>query len=191
LNGEVVTVSVVGKMLKSVGTKKVIVVDIHSKLALKQLGISAENVSAVSNLANYTKKLRLKDPLVVSPDQGGKERAGEFASALKTDFIALKKHRDRKNGKINILTSKVSVKNRDLILVDDMISTGGSIIKAARFLKKQKCRRIYVACTHGLFVNGAEKKIKQAGVTQIISTNTIPSNSSKVDVSKILAESLL
>ena len=191
LNGEVVTVSVVGKMLKSVGTKKVIVVDIHSKLALKQLGVSAENVSAVSNLANYTKKLRLKDPLVVSPDQGGKERAGEFASALKTDFIALKKHRDRKNGKINILTSKVSVKNRDLILVDDMISTGGSIIKAARFLKKQKCRRIYVACTHGLFVNGAEKKIKQAGVTQIISTNTIPSNSSKVDVSKILAESLL
>ena len=191
LNGEVVTVSVVGKMLKSVGTKKVIVVDIHSKLALKQLGISAENVSAVSNLANYTKKLRLKDPLVVSPDQGGKERAGEFASALKTDFIALKKHRDRKNGKINILTSKVSVKNRDLILVDDMISTGGSIIKAARFLKKQKCRRIYVACTHGLFVNEAEKKIKQAGVTQIISTNTIPSNSSKVDVSKILAESLL
>ena len=191
LNGEVVTVSVVGKMLKSVGTKKVIVVDIHSKLALKQLGVSAENVSAVSNLANYTKKLRLKDPLVVSPDQGGKERAGEFASALKTDFIALKKHRDRKNGKINILTSKVSVKNRDLILVDDMISTGGSIIKAARFLKKQKCRRIYVACTHGLFVNVAEKKIKQAGVTQIISTNTIPSNSSKVDVSKILAESLL
>ena len=191
LNGEIITVSVVGKMLKSVGTKKVIVVDIHSKLALKQLGISSENVSAVSKLANYTKKLKLKDPLVVSPDQGGKERANEFASVLKTDFIALKKHRDRTTGKINIITSKVSVKDRDLILVDDMISTGGSIIKAAQFLKKQKCRRLYVACTHGLFVNEAEKKIKQAGVTQIISTNTIPSSSSKVDVSKILAESLL
>ena len=191
LNGEVVTVSVVGKMLKSVGTKKVIVVDIHSKLALKQLGISAENVSAVSNLANYTKKLRLKDPLVVSPDQGGKDRAAEFASFLKIDFLALKKHRDRKTGKINIITSKVLVKDRDLILVDDMISTGGSIIKATQFLKKQKCRRIYVACTHGLFVNGAEKKIKQAGVTRIISTNTVPSNSSKVDVSKILADSIL
>ena len=191
LNGEIITVSVVGKMLKSVGTKKVIVVDIHSKLALKQLGISSENVSAVSKLANYIKKLKLKDPLVVSPDQGGKERANEFASVLKTDFIALKKHRDRTTGKINIITSKVSVKDRDLILVDDMISTGGSIIKAAQFLKKQKCRRLYVACTHGLFVNEAEKKIKQAGVTQIISTNTIPSSSSKVDVSKILAESLL
>ena len=114
-----------------------------------------------------------------------------FADALKTDFIALKKHRDRKTGKINIITTKASVKDRDLVLVDDMISTGGSIIKATQFLKKQKCRRVYVVCTHGLFVNGAEKKIRQAGVTQIISTNTIPSNSSKVDVSKILAESLL
>jgi|TARA_B110000014_G_scaffold185682_1_gene134604 ribose-phosphate pyrophosphokinase len=191
LDGEIVTVSVVGKMLKSVGAKKVIVVDIHSKLALKQLRISSENVSAVSNLANYIKRLKLKDPLVVSPDEGGKERASKFANALKTDFIALKKHRDRKTGKINIITTKVSVKDRDLILVDDMISTGGSIIKATQFLKKQKCRRVYVACTHGLFVNGAEKKIKQAGVTLIISTNTIPTNSSKVDVSKIIAESLL
>ena len=191
LDGEVVTVSVIGKMLKSVGTKKVIVVDIHSKLALKQLGISSENVSVVSNLANYIKKLKLKDPLVVSPDQGGKERADEFADALKIDFIALKKHRNRKTGKINIITTKASVKDRDLVLVDDMISTGGSIIKATQFLKKQKCRRIYVACTHGLFVNDAEKKIKQAGVTQIISTNTIPTNSSKVDVSRMLAESLL
>ena len=191
LDGEIVTVSVVGKMLKSVGAKKVIVVDIHSKLALKQLRISSEYVSAVSNLANYIKRLKLKDPLVVSPDEGGKERASKFANALKTDFIALKKHRDRKTGEINIITTKVSVKDRDLVLVDDMISTGGSIIKATQFLKKQKCRRVYVACTHGLFVNGAEKKIKKSGVTQIISTNTIPSNSSKVDVSKILAESLL
>ena len=191
LDGEVVTVSVVGKMLKSVGAKKLIVVDIHSKLALKQLGISSENVSAVSNLANYIKRLKLKDPLVVSPDQGGKERAGEFANTLKTNFIALKKHRDRRTGKINIITSKVSVKNRDLILVDDMISTGGSIIKATQFLKKQKCGRIYVTCTHGLFVNEAERKIKKAGVTQIISTNSIPTNSSKVDISKIIAEPFL
>ena len=96
----------------------------------------------------------------------------------------------RKTGKINIITTKASVKDRDLVLVDDMISTGGSIIKATQFLKKQKCRRIYVACTHGLFVNGAEKKIKQAGVTQIISTNTILGRTAKVDVSDIIAKSI-
>ena len=132
----------------------------------------------------------MKEPLVVSPDMGGQERAEKFASLLKTDFIALKKHRDRRTGKVNILSGKVNVQNRDLILVDDMISTGGSIVKATQFLKKQKCRRIFVACTHALLVNDAAKKIKNAGVSQIISTNTIPGESAKVDVSRVISNAL-
>ena len=80
---------------------------------------------------------------------------------------------------MNILSGKVDVKNRDLILVDDMISTGGSIVKATQFLKKQKCKRVFVACTHALLVNDAAKKIKKAGVSQIVSTNTIPGEFSK------------
>ena len=126
----------------------------------------------------------------MSPDLGGKERAEKFSKLLKTEFIALKKHRDRKTGKVNILSGKVNVKNRDLILVDDMISTGGSIVKATQFLKKQKCKRVFVACTHALLVNEAAKKIKNAGVSQIISTNTIPGESSKVDVSKVISDAL-
>jgi len=109
---------------------------------------------------------------------------------LKTGSIALKKHRDRKTGKVNILSEKVVVKNRDLIIVDDMISTGGSIIKATQFLKRQKCKRVFVACTHALLVNNAAKKIKNAGVSQIISTNTIPGDSAKVDVSKVISDAL-
>ena len=82
------------------------------------------------------------------------------------------------------------MRNRDLILVDDMISTGGSIVKATQFLKKQKCRRVFVACTHGLLVNNATKKIKNAGVSEIISTNTIPGKSAKVDVSRVISDAL-
>ena len=190
LDGEIITIGVVGKLLKASGVKKVLIVDIHSKLALKELKISSESVSAMEGLVKYFKKMKMKDPLVVSPDLGGQERAKEFASLLKTDFIALKKHRDRKTGKVNILSGKVEVKNRDLIIVDDMISTGGSIIKATQFLKKQKCKRVFVACTHALLVNDAAKKIKNAGVSQIISTNTIPGDSAKVDVSKVISDAL-
>ena len=190
LGGEIVTIGVVGRLLKAAGVKKVLTVDIHSKLALKEIKISSENVSATDVLVKYFKKLKMKEPLVVSPDMGGQERAKKFASLLKTDFIALKKHRDRKTGKVNILSGKVNVKNRDLILVDDMISTGGSIVKATQFLKKQKCRRVFVACTHALLVNDAAKKIKNAGVSQIISTNTIPGESAKVDVSKVISDAL-
>jgi len=190
LSGEVITMSVVAKMLQSAGAKKVIVVDIHSNTALNHFNIPTENISAVPELANYFKKLNLKNPLVVSPDVGGSSRSKKFASLLKTDFIVLKKHRDRKTGRVSIQTAKVDVQGKDLILVDDIISTGGSIIKAAQFLKKQKCKRVFVACTHGLLVEGAEKKIRKAGVSRIISTNTIPGNTSKVDVSGILAKSV-
>ena len=190
LGGEVVTIGVVGRLLKAAGVKKVLTVDIHSKLALKELKISSENVSAMEVLVKYFKKLKMKDPLVVSPDMGGEERAKKFSRLLKTDFITLKKHRDRKTGDVNILSGKVDVKNRDLILVDDMISTGGSIAKATQFLKKQKCRRVFVACTHALLVNDATKKIKNAGVTQIISTNTVPGDSAKVDVSRVISDAL-
>ena len=82
------------------------------------------------------------------------------------------------------------MRGKDLILVDDIISTGGSVIKAAQFLKKQKCKRVFVACTHGLFVEGAAEKIKTAGVSCIISTNTIPRNTSKVDMSGVIADSI-
>ena len=190
LGGEIVTIGVVGKLLRAAGVKKVLTVDIHSKIALKELKISSENVSAMNVLVKHFKKLKMKEPLVVSPDMGGQERAEKFANLLKTDFIALKKHRDRKTGKVNILSDKVDVKNRDLILVDDMISTGGSIVKATQFLKKQKCKRVFVACTHALLVNDAAKKIKRAGVSQIVSTNTIPGESAKVDVSRVIADAL-
>ena len=190
LGGEIVTIGVVGRLLKASGVKKVLTVDIHSKLALKELKISSENVSAMEVLVKHFKKMKMKDPLVVSPDLGGQIRAKEFASLLKTDSIALKKHRDRKTGKVKILSEKVGVKNRDLIIVDDMISTGGSIIKATQFLKKQKCKRVFVACTHALLVNNAAKNIKNAGVSQIISTNTIPGDSAKVDVSKVISDAL-
>jgi len=190
LSGEVITMSVIAKMLQSAGAKKVIVVDIHSNTALNHFNIPTENISAVPELANYFKKLNLKNPLVVSPDVGGSSRSKKFASLLKTDFIVLKKHRDRKTGRVSIQTAKVDVQGKDLILVDDIISTGDSIIKAAQFLKKQKCKRVFVACTHGLLVEDAEKKIRKAGVSRIISTNTIPGNTSKVDVSGILAKSV-
>ena len=190
LNGEIATMSVVAKMLQAAGAKKAIVVDIHSKTALRHFKIPAENVSAIPELAKYLKKLKLKNPIVVSPDTGGSLRAKKFADILKSDFITLKKSRNRKTGKVNIQSTKADVKGKDLIIVDDIISTGSSVVKATKFLKKQKCKRVFVVCTHGLLVGDAEKNIKKAGVTQIISTNTIPRSISKVDVSGVIAQAV-
>ena len=190
LNGEIATMSVVAKMLQAAGAKKIIAVDIHSKTALRHFKIPTENVSAIPELAKYLKKLKLKNPIVVSPDTGGSLRAKKFADILKSDFITLKKSRNRKTGKVSIQSTKADVKGKDLIIVDDIVSTGGSVVKATQFLKKQKCKRVFVVCTHGLLVGDAEKNIKKAGVTQIISTNTIPRSISKVDVSGVIAQAI-
>ena len=192
LPGEIVTMKVLAKLFKGVGASKIIAVDIHSVIGLKHFTIKSKNVTAIPDLVKYFKKLNLKDPVVVSPDQGGKDRAQEFAKEFGSEFIALEKKRDRKTGKVQIKTKNTDeVMGRDLILVDDMISTGGSIINATQFLKKQKCKRVYVACTHALLMNDAEKKIKKAGVTKIVSTNTIPGKTSMVDVSNTISKAIM
>jgi len=192
LPGEIVTMKVLGKLFKGAGASKIIAVDIHSIIGFKHFTIKTRNVSAIPDLVKYFKKLSLKNPLVISPDQGGKERAKEFAGEFQSEYIALEKKRDRKTGKVEIKNKNIDkVVGRDLILVDDMISTGGSIIKATQFLKKQKCKRVYVACTHALLINDAEKKIKKSGVTSIISANTIPGKTSLVDVSNTIAKAII
>jgi len=191
LPGEIVTMKVLGQLFKGAGASKIIVVDIHSKIGLKYFKIKSENISAIPDLTRYFKKMNLKNPLVVSPDQGGKDRAKEFADKFGSEFIALKKERNRRTGKVQIKTEGLDgVRDRDMILVDDMISTGGSIIKATEFLKKQKCNRVFVACTHALLMNDAEKKIRKSGVTKIISTNTIPGKTSIVDISSTIVKAI-
>lgn len=192
LTGEIITMKVLAKLFKGAGASEIIVVDIHSKFGLKHFTIKSKNVTAIPDLVKYFKKLSLKNPLVISPDQGGKERTKKFAKTFGSEYIILEKKRNRKTGKVQIKTKNADeVAGRDIILVDDMISTGGSITNATRFLKKQKCRRVYVACTHALLMNDAAKKIRKAGVTNIISTNTIPGKTSIVDVSDTIAKTII
>jgi len=192
LPGEVITMKLIADLFKSVGTSRIIVVDIHSMMGLKYFKIKSRNITAIPDLAEYFSKLKLKNPLVVSPDKGGKNRAKEFAKFLKTEHISLEKERDLKTGKVKIKSLNFDeITGRDLIIVDDMISTGGSIVEATKFLKRQKCKRVFVACTHALLRNDAENKIRNAGVTKIISSNTIPGKTSVVDVSDRIAKAII
>jgi len=88
LPGEIVTMKVLGKLFKAAGASKIITVDIHSMIGLKHFTIKAKNVTAIPDLVKYFKKLSLKKPLVVSPDQGGKDRAREFAKKFESEYIA-------------------------------------------------------------------------------------------------------
>lgn len=190
LEGEVVSIALVAKLFETIGIKHIITVDIHSQLAMSYFQ-SIQNVSSVRMLADYAANMKLRDPIAVSPDVGGTNRAKEFARHLNIDFISLKKSRHRLTGEVTIDESiDVDISKRDAILIDDIISSGGSIIKAAEILRKLGVGRVYAMCAHALLIQDAAEKIKSAGVNDIISTNSVPGEYSKVDLSSEIVAAL-
>jgi ribose-phosphate pyrophosphokinase len=191
LRGEVVSLGVISHLMRSVGIKRLVTVDIHSAQGLGLFSIPAYSCSAIPLLAEYvTLNHNLSHPIAVSPDFGSSSRAEAFAAIIKSEYVSFKKVRDRNTGAIITEEQNLSLRGRDAIIVDDMISTGGSVAKCAELLKKYGARKIVVACTHAILVGGAADKMISAGVDEIIASNTVPSKFSKVDVAPLLASYL-
>lgn len=190
LEGEVISIALVAKLLEAAGIKHTITVEIHSQLAMSYFS-SIQNISSVPLLADHASKMNLHRPVVVSPDAGGADRVKEFARRLNTEAVVLEKSRDRTTGAVRIDDKlDIEVTGRDMILVDDMISSGGSIVKAAELLRKNGANKVYAMCTHGLLIGDAVQKIKAAGVRDIIATNSVPGEYAKVDLSPAIADSI-
>ena len=193
LDGEVVSMALVAKLIETVGTNRLITVDIHSPASLSYFTIETQNISAVDLLADYAAvNIKPNAPIVVSPDMGGAKRAAEFAMMLGTDMVALTKSRDKNTAEVFIEEKELNsnVVGRDLILLDDMISTGESIVEACRFLRRYKPNKIYAICTHALLIGDATTRIKAAGVEEIISTNSVPGTNAKVDLAPLISTQL-
>jgi ribose-phosphate pyrophosphokinase len=193
LDGEVVSMALVAKLIEMVGTKRLITVDIHSPASLSYFTIDTQNISAAGLLAYYaTVEIKPDMPIVISPDMGGAKRAVEFARMLGTNMIALKKSRDKNTSEVCIDQKELisNMVGRDVILLDDMISTGESIVEACRFLRRYKPNKIYAICTHALLVGDATTRIKSAGVEEIISTNSVPGINAKVDLAPLISTTL-
>ncbi|HKZ62067.1 MAG TPA: ribose-phosphate pyrophosphokinase [Nitrososphaera sp.] len=188
LEGEVVSIALVAKLLEAAGVRHVVTADIHSQLAMSHFA-SVQSVSSIPLLADYASKMKLHRPVVVSPDAGGADRAREFAKRLNTDAVAMKKSRDRTTGEVTVEEKlDVDVSGREAILIDDMISSGVSIVKAAEVLRKKGASKVYAMCAHALLIGDAAQKIKAAGVYDIIATNSVPGEYARVDLSPAIAD---
>lgn len=193
LDGEIISIAVLAQVIENFGVDEVITVDIHQEVSLSYFSIKIKNISAIPILADYIKNnVTIEKSFIISPDAGGIKRAEKFAQLLELPILCLKKKRDRKTGFVSIDENiGMKVDGMNAILIDDMISTGGSIVKACEVLKKQKIGNIIVFCTHAILVDNAFDKIINSGVKEIISTNSIPSICSKVDLSLILSDALV
>lgn len=190
LEGEPVSIGVVLRALEAAGASALVTVDLHNPSSLDEwLRIPHVNILPVERLAHYFRG-RLHDPAVLAPDRGALHRARVAAQALGTEHDYLEKTRDRVTGSVAVVPKSLNVEGRDVLVVDDMISTGGTIVAAASSLLSAGARGVYVACTHALLASGALDRIYSAGVREVVATDTVPSPVSRVSVAEPIVEAL-
>jgi len=192
VDGEIITIKLVGKILACLGITKLITIDSHKPNALNY-SFATIDLTAIPSLSSYVKhNLTMNNPIVISPDEGGIERAKKFAGLINANSLSLVKTRDRFTGDVSIsLLDQGPLKNCDALIVDDMISTGASIMKTIELLKKYHIGNVYAICTHALLLDDAKQKLLNAGIKEVISTNSIPNEFAKVDLSSVISNYFL
>jgi ribose-phosphate pyrophosphokinase len=189
--GEALSFKTVSKLIESVGTDEIYTIDMHQHRVVKSsevFNIPSHNLSAMPLLADYVKRNgKLEKPLVIGPDAEAEQWAKIAAERLGTDYDVFEKKR-LGDAHVEVRPRKSNARGRDVLIVDDIISTGGTIVEAVKILQSQGARHIQVACTHAVLVAGALAKINAAGVQDVVGTDTVPSPISKVSVAPIIAE---
>lgn len=191
LPGEAVTLAFIAHLMRSSGIARLVTVDIHSPQGLSLFSFPIYSVSAVPAMVDYVRSnLTLHDPVVISPDFGASKRTEAFAQLYGVKSLQLSKSRDRSTGEVKIKDEALDVKGRDVLFLDEVITTGGTIRAATEMVLKQGARSASAICTHGVFAGDTLEKLEKAGTKTIVCTNTIPGKFSKVDVSETLASHL-
>ncbi|WP_152536721.1 ribose-phosphate pyrophosphokinase [Tolumonas lignilytica] len=169
-----ITAKVVADFLSSVGVDRVLTVDLHAEQIQGFFDVPVDNVFGSPVLLEDMKARNLEDPVVVSPDIGGVVRARAIAKLLDdTDIAIIDKRRPRANVS-QVMHLIGDVANRDCIIVDDMIDTGGTLCKAAEALKDRGAKRVFAYATHPVFSGLAAKNIAESKIDEVIITDSIP-----------------
>jgi ribose-phosphate pyrophosphokinase len=179
------------RMIDQMGIDELYVVDVHAPDILKETATKITNIDSMKTLADYIKSLGANDIVVVAPDKGAVERSKAFAKHFGEDVPVdyFEKHRDVKTGEI-IMSGKLSLKDKDVVISDDIISTGGTMANAIKLSKESGANKVYAVATHALLLQNAKYRILNAGADAIIGTDSIDNEASKVSLAKTIAEHL-
>lgn len=168
-----ISARLVADLLEAAGADRVLTMDLHSPQIQGFFSFPVDNLMAAPVLANYIRRLELKDLTIVSPDAGGVGRARVFAKRLMATLAIIDKRRPTPNVAM-VLHVIGEVEDRDVVILDDMVDTGGTLVQSAEALKKEGARRVYAACSHPVLSGQAIEKIEDSSLEKVIVTNTIP-----------------
>lgn len=190
LKGEAISIEAIARMLKAAGVDSLITVNIHEKNVLARFPFPAKNLSAIPILAEYFKRMGFKDAFALAPDKGAIRIVQEAAKVLGCECGYLEKHRDRYTGLVSVEKKEFNVEGKTVVIFDDIISTGGTIMAATKLLYELGAAEVYATCVHPLLVGEAEKRLRETGVKEIVGTDSVPSHVSKVSLAPLIAQAL-
>ncbi len=171
------------------GVSECITVNIHEPDVLRFFNAPARNISLARDIGAYIKKLNLTNPLILAPDDGALAFAEEVASAGEWEFDHLEKTR-LSGEQVTMAPKALSAASRPVVIVDDIISTGGTIATAAGMLSAQGATDVFAACVHGVLTGGAYVRLIEAGVRDVICSDTIERGCSMVSAADQIAHAL-
>jgi len=183
--GEPLSAKVVAQIIQSANPTSIITVDLHNRATLGFFDIPIVELTAKPLLLNYFEKF---EGIVVAPDEGSIKGSREFAEKLGLEVVYLEKIRDRDSGAVVIKGMNGSVTGREVLIVDDNIFTGETLIKSAEYLKKQGAKTIRVGATHYLNIPGVAEKLKKSEINEIVVSDTVKCDTiNKSDKLKVLS----
>ena len=173
----------VANLLSAAGATRIITMDLHADQIQGFFDFPVDHLYASSIFLPYIQSLNLPNLTMAAPDMGGSKRANAYAKFLKTDIVICYKQRLVANV-VDSMTLIGEVENRDIMLVDDLIDTGGTLAKAADMMLDRGAKSVRAVCTHAVLSGKAYENIEKSGLTELIVTDTIPvkRESSKIKV---------
>ncbi len=171
------------------GVENCITVNIHEPAVLKYFDVPATNLSLAKDLGACIGSLDLSDPLILAPDDGALAFAQDVASAGGWDCDHLEKTR-LSGVEVKMAPKKLCASSRSVVIVDDIISTGGTIATAANMLYQQGAAEVYAACIHGVLIGGAYAHLKASGIREVFCSDTIERGCSRISAANRIAAAI-
>lgn len=176
-------------MARAISADSVFTINIHDEDSMQYFGTGATNLNAAPLLGQYIASLKLSDPVLIAPDDGALYLAKSAAGDLGIDFDYLEKTR-HSGDTVTVHPRELDVGDRDVVIIDDIISTGGTVAEAAALLKQQGALDVYVAAVHAVLAGNAVLRLFSAGIRDIIATDTIDGGSGCVSIAPLVARAL-
>ncbi|MDP2172778.1 MAG: ribose-phosphate pyrophosphokinase [Candidatus Cloacimonadaceae bacterium] len=185
-----ITAKLVADLITVAGADRVITVDLHADQIQGFFNIPVDHLFSIPTFARYFASMDINDIVVVSPDSGGAIRARALAKRLDCGLAIGDKRRSGNNDQTELFNIIGDVTGKTAILFDDIIDTGGSLIKVANALKEQGAGNIFAACTHGVLSGSAVSNLQDSPIEKLFITNTIPLSEEQQKCGKIIQLSI-